>query len=167
MNKLEEKLISLSENDYGFALYCDEEGNEEKLEFDPYSNNIIKNGVLFQPKKMFCLDMPTGECHQNVAKVFHHNEQEEGDKLYTGYTQQYTAGGWMQHSWIVDKEGLVVESTSNNSFPQYFGIELKGQDLELFINIWSDFDNDNVHSEDVTQFLKNKENKKSKSKLSP
>ena len=40
-------------------------------------------------------------------------------------TQQYKGGGWMQHSWIVDKDGLIVESTNSDTYPQYFGIEHK------------------------------------------
>ena len=162
MNELEQKLISMSENDYGYSLYSDDNGNETPLELDPYAERILKKGQLFKPKKMFCLDMPLGKCHQNVANVFANNEQEEGDKLYTGYTQQYQDGGWMQHSWIVDKDGLIVESTNSDTYPQYFGIELKGKDLDLFLDIWSEQNNKN----EIQDFLKSKNNI-NKNKIKP
>jgi hypothetical protein len=154
MNELEKKLISMSENDYGYALPSNDDGIKEPLELDPYAEKIFQQGLLFKPEKMFCLDMPLGQCHQNVANVFANNENEEGDKLYTGYTQQYQGGGWMQHSWIVDKEGFIVESTSSDTYPQYFGIELKDEDLGLFLENWSDQNKKN----EIQDFLKSKNN---------
>ena len=47
MNELEQKLISMSENDYGYSLYSDDNGNETPLELDPYAEEILKNGKLF------------------------------------------------------------------------------------------------------------------------
>lgn len=133
MKLLEEKLISISENDYGMVFLDD-----KSIEEDPYAENILNHGELFCPEKLFCLDMPLGQCHQNVANVFKNNENQDGDRLFTGYTQQYSGGGWMQHSWIVDKDGFVVESTSRDDYPQYFGIELKGENLDVFLDIWCD-----------------------------
>ena len=62
MNELEQKLISMSENDYGYSLYSDDNGNETPLELDPYAEKILQKGQLFKPEKMFCLDMPLGKC---------------------------------------------------------------------------------------------------------
>ena len=70
MNELEQKLISMSENDYGYSLYSDDNGNETPLELDPYAEEILKNGKLFKPEKMYCLDTPLAHCHQNYVLIF-------------------------------------------------------------------------------------------------
>lgn len=68
----------------------------------------------------------------------------------------------MQHSWIVDKDGFIVESTNSDTYPQYFGIELKGKDLDLFLDIWSEQNNKN----EIQDFLKSKNNI-NKNKIKP
>lgn len=99
------------------------------LEDDPHLTNLIENGEFIEPnEKAYLCDHPFGMCHQAVVHELKIN-REDGDKLYTGMAM--SLGEWFRHSWIINKEGSVVEPCKTLC-EAYFGQQLVGKQEKSF-----------------------------------
>lgn len=113
----------------GHGLATTEDGEDYVTE-EYYLKEIIEQGKLFDTSKCktAVCDMTIGECHYNVVEIMNDpSECEEGDKVFNGYSIdiRHGSGGnylgeWFPHSWIVDKDGKVVE-TFSDPMAAYFG----------------------------------------------
>jgi|SRR6476620_8281735 len=77
------------------------------------------NPEIFQEKGDPC------ECHKNSAKIW----KQYGYRLHTGYALS-SDEVWRQHSWTVDNENVVHESTEPREV--YFGFQLEEDEAEIF-----------------------------------
>jgi hypothetical protein len=109
-----------------------------------YLSDIILKSEIFDVRGavVALCDMPMGECHQNIASIYNDpDEFQDGDRIFTGYAiNDYCGvlGEWFPHSWIVDKDGKIVESF-NISMAAYVGFELKDEMLYDFISCWENY----------------------------
>jgi len=91
-------------------------------------NQILKQGKLYltQGLKHYKKDMLPNQCHKNSAYL---STQKKSYRLITGYAM--FDGEWISHSWLWNGQNII--ETCPVTFEEYFGHELKGQDLDFFI----------------------------------
>lgn len=119
-----------------FAALVDAQGDETETTYgdvdDLFIQELMSQGKGFKAHETEVLlcDMPHGRCHLNVLEAL-----EDGETIYTGYAQiaypDGIGGDWFSHSWIVGKNGEIVETFSQH-FPCYFGVPLQGEELKIF-----------------------------------
>lgn len=78
-------------------------------------------GVNHCKKNMF-----PNQCHKNSAYL---SAQKKSYKVVTGYAMY--DGEWVSHSWLWNGQNII--ETCPITFEEYFGYELKGQELEFFV----------------------------------
>lgn len=96
------------------------------LDPDPDVPALVSNGKLtvMLPGMGRLTEMRAGRCHQNSAAL----HIADGYAVWTGYA--LNGGLWRQHSWCMDGQ-VIVETTNDRE--AYFGFELTGHRLELFV----------------------------------
>lgn len=99
-------------------------GLEEEYELD----RMINNGIIFE-NKIIILKGEFGRCHRNVATKYR-NLKNKNFKIATGYALN-DEHIWIQHSWGLDKNNILIETTGNK-YLKYYGYILDKDESDDF-----------------------------------
>ena len=117
----------------GTRLAYESEAEMLNLLEDPHITGLVQRGQLFDPGETnYLCDYPPGLCHQGVCNEYLESK-EEGDQIFTGMA--LNRGVWFRHSWIVNKDGNIVEPCKEIS-EAYFGMALNEEERSSFIEYW-------------------------------
>jgi len=94
---------------------------------EPDIEKIMTRGRRFPGKSIMMKGEPS-QCHSNSAFCWDANR--EACSICTGYALTRD-GMWRQHSWILTRDGLVVETTMKRV--QYFGYIMTEDECEQFL----------------------------------
>ena len=94
---------------------------------EPDLANILARGRRFPGKSIMMKGEPC-RCHENSALCWDTNR--DSCNICTGYALTRD-GMWRQHSWVVTRTGIVVETTMKRV--QYFGFVLNHTECEIFL----------------------------------
>lgn len=113
---LKEKLLSIDGNDVKLGL-----DSEEELQ------RMVKDGTLFG-KKIIRIKGERGRCHKNVADRYRRIGRDKF-RIASGYA--LSDGVWYQHSWGLDRDENVIETTGNE-YDEYYGYILNEEESDDF-----------------------------------
>lgn len=99
---------------------------------DDFLEDILANGRYFGCSVQ-ADEYELGNCHTDCVNMFT-NDFHEGDRLCTGYA--LTNIGYIQHTWLFNKEDQVVEASTKFYATEHFGIILEGNKLKEFIETY-------------------------------
>lgn len=96
-------------------------GEKVVIPFDDQdvSGMFVANAEALEPKGVVMKKGRVSDCHANSARLW--AEDRKARKLLTGYALS-PDGLWRRHSWVLDKKGVLLESTEKRTL--YFGITL-------------------------------------------
>ncbi|MTD47152.1 hypothetical protein GKE82_23405 [Conexibacter sp. W3-3-2] len=94
---------------------------------DPEMDQLLRDGLLTDPPRAVLLRGAAHGCHANAAFLV---QAGRAHTLATGWALS-DDGLWRQHSWALDRDGLIIETTEPRQ--QYFGVELTGPALQQFV----------------------------------
>lgn len=120
ISKLENKLLSISGD-----TFC-APNHEEDLD------KLISIGKSVNKKDIYVMKGRDSQCHENAARCWDANREQSS--IMTGYVLD--DGVWRQHSWVLDSNGTIVETTFIRE--AYFGITLTPEEANAFYfdNAW-------------------------------
>ena len=140
LKDLENKLKHLHEDFKEISRFCTDIDGKKLVKYEPFLKEIIERGEFFDCRARDCnytLSMPFGRCHMNVAEVFSNEvDKEEGDIIYSGYALNSILE-WFPHSWIVNKDGNIVETFSALQVA-YYGYAFDKFEEMVFVEYWLD-----------------------------
>lgn len=89
---------------------------------------IIERDGTFRSKSDIVqrIYMKRGNCHPNACRALN---KYETCHIETGYAFSDNEG-WLSHSWLVNKEGKIIETTA--TFEEYYGYTLSSDDVKKF-----------------------------------
>lgn len=96
---------------------------------------LLTRGHFLPGMDVLLFKMENSACHRNAADLWLSGRepgcqsQAAGCTLMSGYALS-DDNLWRQHSWVVTKEGQLVETTTPRS--RYFGYVLEGEEAEAF-----------------------------------
>jgi len=94
-------------------------------------DKIISRGEMFKGRGSLMMKGRPSQCHANSAELWNVNKNKV--EIVTGYALSLDEDGlgvWRQHSWLVTKEGRVVETTTKRK--TYFGFRMTTVEAEEF-----------------------------------
>jgi hypothetical protein len=99
-----------------------------KPDFEEDLDKILSRGKSVNIKNIETMKGRDSQCHENTALCWDNNR--DICSIMTGYALY--KGMWVQHSWVLKKTGVIVETT----FPRdsYFGFKLTHEEAEEFYN---------------------------------
>ena len=92
---------------------------------DPMLKIFIAEGFLQDPRSVVVVVGDPSRCHQNAAALW---RSRKALSIGTGYG--LTGDLWREHSWGVDSESRLIETTEVRD--QYFGIVISGERAQKF-----------------------------------
>lgn len=100
------------------------------LGFEEDLAKILERGRTFAGASARKQEGIPSRCHENVAHLW----QEGENQICTGYALS-ADGLWRQHSWLLEQDGTVVETTELREL--YFGYVLTDDEAgEFFYDNW-------------------------------
>jgi hypothetical protein len=93
---------------------------------------IIERGTAPSINHLYVMKGRESQCHENSANCWDANR--DRSSIMTGYA--LLDGMWVQHTWVLDKEKTIVETTTPRE--AYFGFELTPEEADQFYfdNAW-------------------------------
>jgi hypothetical protein len=85
------------------------------------SGYVARRGEVFHPKKVFFKIMCLAACHVNVTILYHLGAIKH---MCTGFAADLDAKRWIHHSWGLDDNKNIVETTFKCQPDVYFGVIL-------------------------------------------
>jgi hypothetical protein len=105
LHNLVSKLIGMG------GRYCN-------IPFDSLNKRIFDEGTVYiNQVKEFPMDAQ--QCHKNAWQL----HTEKGYSLHSGYVLG-TDDNWYRHSWVIDRDNFIIETTYPKETVNYFGISL-------------------------------------------
>lgn len=98
------------------------------LQRDPLLDDLLGRGALFDAT-ISRRKMAVSKRHENVVELWRCNDI---TGIATGYALFDEDGLWREHTWGVQDDGTLVETTV--MFEGYFGYELTPTESEQFAN---------------------------------
>lgn len=92
-------------------------------ELDKELDRLLSSGELMDGSGAIMMPGIVSGCHENSARL----AKEQGMTCWTGLALSLD-GCWRVHSWAVNKDGAVVETTVERVL--YFGIPLSGAEVD-------------------------------------
>jgi hypothetical protein len=84
------------------------------------SERLLKRGQLIPAIAIQAQPGKTSECHANSARLWKQNRKTY--KIVTGYALSAHDNMWRQHSWLIQPDGHIVETTESRFM--YYGMSL-------------------------------------------
>lgn len=97
------------------------------LDSDDEINRMINDGILFDVD-IVLLHGQKSQCHRNVADKYK-KLSSSGFKIVSGYALYDDE--WVQHSWGLNKNGDILETTGNE-YQLYYGYILTDEESDDF-----------------------------------
>lgn len=112
---LKQKLLSVS-------------GHVVVLHFEEDLQKILSRGRFYRGYNSRTMKGDPCGCHRNAANLWSVNRRKLS--IVTGYALSVD-GGWRQHSWCVDEDHKVIETTTKRVL--YFGFPLTPAEAAIFL----------------------------------
>jgi hypothetical protein len=96
-----------------------------------FSELLIKHGSVLDHKSIILTEGEPSNCHQNAARLWKAKNQKY--RLCTGYGLSDDQM-WRRHSWLEDKNGNIIETTTHRLI--YFGVGHTPEEAELFYEMF-------------------------------
>jgi len=95
------------------------------MDGEPHLDELLSRRATFSKDKARMILGVRNECHGNACIL----ESREGYKVGTGYALS-PDGLWRQHSWAIDQDGRIVETTERRV--AYYGFTMTAPEVKLF-----------------------------------
>jgi hypothetical protein len=94
---------------------------------EPDCERLLYRGAPMTPTNIRLEKGDARECHRNSVRIW--LKDGHGCSLMTGYALSSLEPKWYQHSWVLDGEGRIVETTALARL--YYGMRMSQREAEL------------------------------------
>ena len=108
-------------------MLLDRDGKRVAFREEPDIQTLLRRGEFMPGKRSELRRMASRSCHSNAADLWWNTEGRI--RIVTGWALSKD-GIWRQHSWGLDPEGKVIETTERRKL--YFGFVLNAEEAIAF-----------------------------------